>query len=87
MEITVKILLHTIVVTSILTSAALAQKNEEKTLSESDFKRLHSSLNPGQQTWKTIPWRIDLIQAQNEAAKQKKLLAIWTMDGHPLGCT
>ncbi len=37
--------------------------------------------------WRTIPWRISLLEAQRDAAKQKKLIFIWAMDGHPLGCT
>jgi hypothetical protein len=37
--------------------------------------------------WRTIPWKISLLEAQNLAAKEKKPIFIWAMDGHPLGCT
>ena len=37
--------------------------------------------------WRTIPWEISLINAQNIAAREKKPIFIWAMDGHPLGCT
>ena len=37
--------------------------------------------------WRTIPWKISLIEAQNIAAREKKPIFIWAMDGHPLGCT
>jgi hypothetical protein len=38
-------------------------------------------------TWRLIPWRIELLAAQREAAAQNKPMFIWAMDGHPLGCT
>lgn len=37
--------------------------------------------------WRTIPWKISLIEAQNLAAGSRKPIFIWAMDGHPLGCT
>jgi len=37
--------------------------------------------------WRSIPWRIDLLAAQAEAAEQRRPLFVWAMDGHPLGCT
>ncbi len=37
--------------------------------------------------WRTIPWETSLIEAQNIAAREKKPIFIWAMDGHPLACT
>lgn len=37
--------------------------------------------------WRNIPWEISLIKAQNIAAREKKPIFIWAMDGHPLACT
>jgi hypothetical protein len=37
--------------------------------------------------WRTIPWKISLLEAQKLAAEEKKPIYIWAMDGHPLGCT
>jgi hypothetical protein len=37
--------------------------------------------------WRSVPWHIDLLTAQHLAAKAKKPLFLWAMDGHPLGCT
>ena len=37
--------------------------------------------------WRTIPWKTSLVEAQHLAAKEKKPIFIWAMDGHPLGCT
>jgi len=40
-----------------------------------------------EEPWRTIPWKISLVEAQNLAAREKKPIFIWAMDGHPLGCT
>ncbi len=40
-----------------------------------------------QEPWRTIPWETSLIEAQNIAAREKKPIFIWAMDGHPLACT
>jgi hypothetical protein len=42
---------------------------------------------PGEDAWDKIPWRTDLWQARQLAAKQGKPILLWEMDGHPLGCT
>jgi hypothetical protein len=49
---------------------------------------LHKLLQPNQdELWRTIPWQIGLLDAQRIAAREKKPIFIWAMDGHPLGCT
>jgi hypothetical protein len=53
----------------------------------SDALKLHLKLKPPEATWKSIPWHVDLITAQHQAAKERKPIFIWSMDGHPLGCT
>ncbi len=63
----------------------ISMANDEITPDE--FRKLHAELVPGEETWKTIPWQTDLLAAQRLAAEQKKLIFIWAMDGHPLGCT
>ena len=40
-----------------------------------------------EEPWRSIPWEISLIKAQNIAAREKKPIFIWAMDGHPLACT
>jgi len=37
--------------------------------------------------WRTIPWKISLLEAQRLSVEEKKPIFIWAMDGHPLGCT
>ena len=56
-------------------------------LTDERFRQLHAKLQPGDATWRTIPWKIDLLDAQRAAAKERKPIFIWAMDGHPLGCT
>jgi hypothetical protein len=57
-------------------------------LTEASFRELHAELQPSpQEPWRTIPWKIELLDAQRAAAKQQKPIFIWAMDGHPLGCT
>ena len=53
-----------------------------------DLEALHAAIVPTAiEAWQTIPWRIDLLAACDEARREKKPLFIWTMNGHPLGCT
>ena len=56
-------------------------------LDDDEFRKLHREIQPENPTWKTIPWHADLKSAQRVAAEKRKLLFIWAMDGHPLGCT
>ena len=55
--------------------------------SDADFRALHKQLQPGDEPWRTIPWRISLPDAQRHSVKTNKPIFIWAMDGHPLGCT
>ncbi len=57
-------------------------------LTEAEFRRLHERLQPApDEPWRTIPWKIALLDAQRTAVKEKKPIFVWAMDGHPLGCT
>ncbi|MFN0125994.1 MAG: hypothetical protein ACKV19_04840 [Verrucomicrobiales bacterium] len=61
---------------------------DSKTLSEEKFRELHAALSPSpDEPWRTIPWKIGLLDAQRQAARERKPIFIWAMDGHPLGCT
>lgn len=39
------------------------------------------------QPWRTIPWQVDLLEAQRMAIELQKPIFVWAMDGHPLTCT
>ena len=73
-----------VVVATQLTAAPTASAAE---LTDADFRQLHKELQPGDEPWLTIPWKIALLNAQQTAAKEDKPIFIWAMDGHPLGCT
>jgi hypothetical protein len=70
------------------TILALVVLGADPGLSPAEFERLHAALQPeADAPWRTIPWRVSLLEARHEAARQKKPIFIWAMDGHPLGCT
>ena len=57
-------------------------------ITPAEFRELHEQLQPARDaSWRTIPWKISLLDAQRTAVEEKKPLFIWAMDGHPLGCT
>jgi hypothetical protein len=57
-------------------------------LTEAEFQKLHLQLQPNPKaTWRTIPWKTSVLDAQAAAAREGKPIFIWAMDGHPLGCT
>ena len=57
-------------------------------LTDEEFEKLHKSLQPDpKETWRTIPWKISVLEAQNEASIKNKPIFIWAMDGHPMTCT
>jgi hypothetical protein len=61
---------------------------EKEVLTEKEFDRLHAELQPpADAPWRSIPWKISLLEAQRESAREGKPIFIWAMDGHPLGCT
>ena len=57
-------------------------------LSVDDFRKLHRDLQPPTgEAWRTIPWKLTLLNARDQAARESKPVFLWAMDGHPLGCT
>ncbi len=57
-------------------------------LTDAEFRKLHRELQPDPKaTWRTIPWKTSVLDAQAAAAREGKPIFIWAMDGHPLGCT
>ena len=57
-------------------------------LTTAEFETLHRELQPsGEEVWRSIPWKISMLDAQAAAVREKKPIFIWAMDGHPLGCT
>ena len=82
--------LFSLLIVCVFAAAGLSQDDEVDSaegLAEKEFTQLHAQLHPKDQTWKSIPWRTSLLDAQRTAVKQQKPILIWAMDGHPLGCT
>lgn len=67
---------------SALESRLVAQEE----LNEKRFRELMESIVPAENL-SPIDWQPDLLEAQKMALEQKKPMFIWSMDGHPLGCT
>ena len=56
-------------------------------ISQEQFLKLQKELSPDKdKAWKSIPWKVSVLEAQKLAAKSKKPIFIWAMDGHPLAC-
>ncbi len=56
-------------------------------LTVEEFRKLHRELQPARdEAWRSVPWKIDLLQVREQAAREKKPIFIWSMDGNPLGC-
>ena len=73
---------------AMVTSAAMSAATTAEELTEARFQKLHAELQPDNSAlWRTIPWRLSVLTAQQIAAGEKKPIFIWAMDGHPLGCT
>ncbi|MFN3191881.1 MAG: hypothetical protein ACE361_15325 [Aureliella sp.] len=57
-------------------------------ISDENYQELLKELTPDSKAlWRQIPWKTSLLEAQKEAAANRKPIFIWAMDGHPLGCT
>ena len=56
-------------------------------LSSAEFEKLHKELQPPRdELWTTIPWHVSILEARDEAAREKKPIFVWVASGEPLGC-
>ena len=55
-------------------------------LTPAEFQKLHEELNPPAAPWEGLPWRLSILEACAEAAKEKKPVYMLVRSGHPLGC-
>lgn len=58
----------------------------ETELSLAEFQKLHKLLQPKEQLWQTIPWKLSILEARDQAAREKKPIFMLVRSGHPLGC-
>lgn len=57
-------------------------------LTKEEFTKLVAVVRPSERSekWEQIPWRSNLWEARQQAAREGKPILLWEMDGHPLGC-
>jgi hypothetical protein len=63
-----------------------AQAGRAQGLSAVEFEKLHQELQSPREPWQSIPWKLSLLDAQAQAAKEKKPIYMLCRIGHPLGC-
>ncbi len=67
--------------------ALAASPAQEQQLTPAEFEKLHKALQPPtDELWSTIPWKMEIVEACNLAAKEKKPILMRVRAGHPLGC-
>ena len=56
-------------------------------LTAAEFERLHRELQPSRdELWRSIPWHVSILEAREQAAKDRKPIFVWVASGEPLGC-
>lgn len=71
-----------------MVAATFPSSVQAEPLTDAKFRELLEQLQPtSDEPWRTIPWKISLLDAQRNAAQENRIIFIWAMDGHPLGCT
>lgn len=55
-------------------------------LTPAEFERLHGELTSAREPWQTLPWKLSLVEARAQAAKERKPIYMLCRAGHPLGC-
>ncbi|OAI40490.1 hypothetical protein AYO40_00725 [Planctomycetaceae bacterium SCGC AG-212-D15] len=56
-------------------------------LTDANFPTIYDAVQPPKvEPWKSIPWRISIVEAARQAEKEGKPLFMWQADGWPLGC-
>ena len=76
-------------ITSLLIATSVACHAQSiPDITPADFRELHDTLVPHcQEKWQTVPWKTSLKEARDLAAKSGQPIFMWSMNGHPLGCT
>ena len=58
-----------------------------ESLTLEEFNRLHKEVQPPRdEVWRTIPWKLSLLEAQRLAAADQRPIFVWAMAGNPLAC-
>jgi hypothetical protein len=75
--------------THVFLFAALTALGQAPALDDQSFARWSDYIRPrvNEESYLEIPWRESFYIAINEAKETDRPILLWTMDGHPLGCT
>ena len=73
-------------VTVTILSVPAVSADETPGLTNAEFERLHKELHSPREPWQTIPWKLSLLEARAQAAKEKKPIYMLCRSGHPLAC-
>jgi hypothetical protein len=58
-----------------------------RSLTLEEFNKLHKEVRPPKdEVWRTIPWKLSLLEAQRLAATKQQPIFLWAMAGNPLAC-
>jgi len=69
------------------TTLPIIRAQEAQGLSAAEFERLHRLLRPSREAaWQQLPWKLSLLEARDQAAREKKPVFLLVRSGHPLGC-
>jgi hypothetical protein len=69
----------------LLAGWAAAGERPEARLSPAEFGRLLQQLDPHNQPWTTIPWKISVTEARGKAARERKPIFLVVNTGNCLG--
>ncbi len=79
--------MKTVLRISVLVGLIALVAPELQALDESEFRKLHAQLKPPkEEAWRTLPWKLSVLEARAEAEKTKKPVYMLVRSGHPLGC-
>jgi hypothetical protein len=69
--------------------ASVAALGQAPALDDQSFERWRDYVRPSvkEEGYLDIPWRESFYIAVNEARDTDRPILLWTMNGHPLGCT
>ena len=78
-----------VVALSLTSSAALAQSRASLVPDENNLDEWLEFISPSQveRSFEGIGWRAEFWPAVEEARRLGRPILLWTMNGHPLGCT
>jgi len=77
------VIIHALKMSAFILAACLTAG----TLTDAEFEKLHKEIRPPKdELWRTIPWKISLLESRETAAREKKPMFVWVASGEPLGC-